>query len=102
MREVGTTPTEIVMSEPVQGSGDEAVRHRIREFILSRFPLARQHPPADDDSLLDLGLVDSLGVLELVEFVSDSFGITVSDEDLNPDNFGSIASLAIFVERKAG
>ena len=78
------------------------MRHRIREFILSRFPLARQQPPADDDSFLDLGLVDSLGILELVEFISESFGLMVTDEDLNPDDFGSIASLAALVRRKLG
>lgn len=90
------------MSDRLQRGDDEAVRRRIREFIVSRFPMARKRPPADEDSLLDLGLVDSLGILELVEFLSESFGVTITDEDLNPEAFRSIASLALFVEGKSG
>ena len=46
--------------------------------------------------------MDSLGILELVNFLIEAFGITVSDEDLLPENFNSIDNLATFVGRKAG
>ena len=90
------------MSEQRPFSLDEDPRDRIRQFILERFPLARQNPPGDADPLLESGLVDSLGILELVNFLIEAFGITVSDEDLLPENFNSIDNLATFVGRKAG
>ena len=81
-------------------SDQQDVGQRIRAFILERFPLARQAPPGDTDPLLASGLVDSLGILELVNFISEGFGITVTDEDLQPENFDSIRNLVAFVERR--
>jgi len=54
----------------------------------------------DDDSFLENGIVDSTGVLELVSFVEDEFGIEVKDEELVPDNFDSISKVANYIERK--
>ena len=88
------------MSDPQEMPRNNSVHTRIREFVLASFPLARQSPPQDDDSLLDSGIVDSLGILELVEFLTGSFGIVIDDQDLNPDDFRSISSLTEFVQRK--
>lgn len=90
------------MSEPQPSTGLDGVREEIRAFILERFPLARRNPPADSDPLLDSGLVDSLGVLELVQFVTEKYGVEVSDDDLHPENFDSIERLSAFVARKVG
>jgi len=76
------------------------VSDRIREFVRSRFPLARNLDFSDGDSLLDAGVIDSLGILDLVGFLEETFGIQASDEDLNPENFDSIATLVRFVEDK--
>ena len=76
------------------------VPDRIREFVRSRFPLARNLDFSDDDSLLDAGVIDSLGILDLVGFLEETFGMQASDEDLNPENFDSIATLTRFVESK--
>jgi len=54
----------------------------------------------DDDSLLGSGIVDSLGVLDLVAFVEGEFGITIDAEELLPENFQSISSLTCFVKTK--
>jgi acyl carrier protein len=89
------------MSEQPLSDRNRGARERIRDFILERFPLARQSPPGDADPLLESGLVDSLGILELVNFMTDTFGIAVSDEDLQPENFNSIDSLVAFVERES-
>ena len=75
---------------------------RIREFIYEQFPLAKKASLSDEDTLLESGIVDSLGILELVNFVTEKFGITVSDEDLQPETFNSIGSLAAFVEARRG
>ena len=72
----------------------------IRDFIYKQFPIAKQRKISNDEPLLDSGVVDSLGILEIVNFVEDEFKITVSDEDLLPDNFNSIQTLVIFVEQK--
>ena len=76
--------------------------HReIRQFIVDNF-LFGQHdtPLSDDGSLLEQGVIDSTGMLELVSFLEKRFGIKVEDEDLVPENLDSIASLVEFLERK--
>lgn len=72
----------------------------IRAFVLEHFPLARQRSVLNDDPLLDSGIVHSLGVLELVGYLESQFEITISDEELLPENFQSISSLAAFVLHK--
>jgi acyl carrier protein len=78
------------------------VRLRIREFILKHFPLARKQSNIGNHSpLLDSGIIDSLGVLDLVSFIEKEFKISIWDEDLLADNFESIASMAAFVQSKS-
>ncbi len=72
----------------------------IREFILKQFPLARQKQIGDDDSLLEDGIIDSLGTLDVVMFIEDRFGLVLEDSDLLSDNFESIARLTSFVDNK--
>jgi acyl carrier protein len=55
---------------------------------------------ADDVSFLEEGVVDSLGVMELVVFVEEEFGVRVADEDVTPEHFDSVNQLAAYVERK--
>ena len=74
----------------------------IREFIIKKFPLARKRQIQDSDALLETGMLDSQGVLEVVDFIERTFSITVADEDLIPENFQSISRIAIFVEAKTG
>ena len=54
----------------------------------------------DDDSFLEEGIVDSIGVLELVAFVDESFGVEVEDHEVTPDNFDSVNKLTAYVQRK--
>ncbi|MCI0417943.1 MAG: acyl carrier protein [Acidobacteria bacterium] len=78
----------------------EVISERVREFVLSHFPLARQRSIRDADSLLDNGIVDSMGILELVNYIEAEFAVAVSDEDLLPENFQSIERVAAFVLTK--
>jgi acyl carrier protein len=78
------------------------VRGALRRFLLEHFPAARSIERLDDAPLLESGIVDSLGILELVQFVSETLGANVGDEDLQPENFGSLDKLAAFVERQRG
>ncbi len=77
-----------------------AAMERIRDFLIKQFPTARTRPVSDDESLISNGIVDSLGVLEVVAFLEREFQVTVTDEELLPDNFQSIKSLATYVQRK--
>ena len=75
-------------------------KSKITHFILEKFPVARKRQLADDTALLEAGIVDSIGVLEIVAFIEQDFGIAVADDDLLPENFGSIACIARFIEAK--
>ena len=54
----------------------------------------------DDDSFLQEGIVDSVGVMDLVSFVEDNFNVEVDDQEIVPDNFDSINKLAQYVRSK--
>jgi len=73
---------------------------KIREFVISRFPLAKQGRLDDEQDLLQSGIIDSLGILEVVNYLSEEFSVVVSDEELLPENFSSISKLTSFTERK--
>jgi acyl carrier protein len=72
---------------------------RIREFVLQKFPLARKRKVTDHDNLLESGIIDSLGVLDLVTFLQQEFSVAVEDDDLTPENFQNIERMAQFVAR---
>jgi acyl carrier protein len=56
----------------------------------------------DDSSFLKSGVIDSTGVLELINYIEGRFGFIVSDEELIPQNLDSINNLIRFIERKTG
>lgn len=76
------------------------IREQIRGFVVQQFLFGEDNGMADDASLLDQGVVDSTGVLELVAFLESTYGFKVADDELVPDNLDSIKSLLQFVERK--
>jgi acyl carrier protein len=74
---------------------------RVRAFIEENFLFrADVSDLADADSLLENGVMDSTGILELVAFLESDFSIQMSDAEIIPDNLDSIASIAGYVERK--
>ena len=77
-----------------------AIREAIRNFIFENFILDAEDQLKDDDSLLEKGVIDSTGVLELVAFIEEKYGFTVEDEELIPENLDSIRNIAEFVRRK--
>ena len=73
----------------------------VRGFVTDNFLFGRKNVSlAGDDSLLEQGLIDSTGVLELVSFIENKFEIKVADDDLVPDNLDSINRLIAFIETK--
>jgi acyl carrier protein len=83
------------------GNVDSDVAAQLREFIVTAFLFGdRSQMPDDDDSLLETGVLDSTGVLELIEFLEDQFSIVVADTETVPQNLGSIARLTRYVQSK--
>ena len=81
----------------------DTVEAQVREFIKDNFLFREDLDDlAVSDSLLELGIIDSTGVLELVAFLEDSFGLTVADADIVPENLDSIAAISAFVGSKQG
>ncbi len=76
------------------------IRDSIRQFVLTHFPTARKRPLDDQDPLLERGIVDSLGILDMIAFLESEFQITVNDDDLIPENFKDIARITHYVEAK--
>lgn len=72
----------------------------VRQFILEHFPSARRRPLGEGDALLQSGIIDSMGVLDVVTFIENDFGITVNDDDLTPENFQTIGQIATYVQKK--
>ena len=80
----------------------DAIADKLRSFVSKRFPLAARGSLNDDDPLLQSGIIDSLGLLQVVEFIETEFDMLVSDEDMVSEIFGSIGALARYVEQRVG
>ena len=79
---------------------DSDLKKKLQDY-LKRFQWRdRANVIGDDDSFLDSGFIDSTGVLELVNFLEETFGITIEDEELLPDNLDSLNKLIAFVKKK--
>ena len=73
----------------------------IRKHIMESFLFTDDESALQDDaSLIAQGLIDSIGIMELVEFVEGSFGIKVDPKEIVPDNLDSVEKMVAFVERK--
>jgi acyl carrier protein len=77
------------------------IRDRLRAFVAEVFYLPDSVQLTDDVSLIQSGIVDSTGVLDIILFVESEFGIHVLDEEAVPANLESISRIAAFVERKS-
>ena len=88
------------MGKIIKGSGNE-IKVILRKFIAESFlPSAGLNSFADTESFMEKGIIDSTGVLELLEFVEDKFKIIVEDEEVIPDNLDSLNKITSFIERK--
>ncbi|MFO0726320.1 MAG: acyl carrier protein [Myxococcota bacterium] len=83
------------------GANEPEIREKLRSFISNNFLIGKgSHPPADADSFLETGLVDSTGVLEVVGYVQDTWELEIGDEDMLPENLDSIDNLTAYVKRR--
>jgi acyl carrier protein len=79
------------------------LREQIHGFVVENFLFGDAEPLRDDEmSLLDNGIMDSVGVMELVAFLEQDMGLSIEDSELVPENLDSIKNLVGFVTRKRG
>ena len=73
---------------------------KIRAFVIENFLYGEETGLTDDDSLLEEGIVDSTGILQLVTFLEREFSIVVGDEELVPENLDSLGQIKSYLQRK--
>lgn len=78
-----------------------SIETEVRQYILDNFLFGRTEVEVSSDaSFLDLGIIDSTGVLELITFLEDKYQIKIEDEELVPANLDSLNGITRFVEAK--
>jgi acyl carrier protein len=84
-------------------SNNESIEQDVREFLKDNFPLSADGVVLDrEDSLIEVGVIDSTGVLELIGFIEERYEVEIADEEVLPENLDSIANITRFVDEKTG
>lgn len=79
------------------------IETKIRKFLAENFILSEQADQLGaSDSFLEKGIIDSTGILELVFFVEDQFGVQIDTSEVLPENFDSIDNLSAYIRTKQG
>jgi acyl carrier protein len=79
------------------------IEAQIKDYIAKNLLFSDNgFPYAENVSFLDEGIVDSIGVMELVAFVGENFAVKVDDLDVTPDNFDSVNKMSAYIRRKKG
>jgi len=73
---------------------------RVRQFISENFYVSDETTLADDASLIKTGVVDSTGMLEVIAFLEGEYGISITDNEMIPENLETIGRIASFVAHK--
>ena len=76
------------------------ISERIRKFIIETFLFEEDDNLKGNTSLLENGIIDSTGVLELVMFIEETYGISVDDDEIVPENLDSISNITDYIQRK--
>jgi acyl carrier protein len=80
---------------------DQEIKQQITDFITSNFLFEDKEKTIDEkDSLLETGVIDSTGVLELIAYIEETYGIKVEDEDILPENLDTILDITYFIKQK--
>lgn len=80
---------------------NDRIAREIRGFVVSNFLFGQDDGRITEEvSFLESGTIDSTGVLELVGFVEQQYGISIGDRELIPENLDSISNVSRFVARK--
>lgn len=80
-----------------------SIEDKVRECILDNFLFTDdQSVLSNEDSFLDKGIIDSTGILEVIFFLEEEFGVKVDDEEMVPENLDSVNNIVKFVNKKQG
>lgn len=93
----------MLTSEPAYRAGhtDPTIVSKVRNFVFENFLYMNPgFQLADDDRLLEKGVVDSMGIAELISFVEAEFGVLASEDEISEANFGSLRAIATFIAGK--
>ena len=76
------------------------VKEKIKTFVVANFLFGDDEGLAEETSFLESGVIDSMGILELVDYIEKEFKVAISDEELLPENLDSINNISSFLENK--
>ena len=76
------------------------IKQKIRDFVVENFLFGDDGQLEDQTSFLEEGIIDSMGILELVDYIDKEFNITIADEELLPENLDSINNIAGYLGGK--
>ena len=76
-------------------------QQRVKQFIVDNFYVADPTALGDDVSLIEGGYIDSTGMLELIAFLENSFGVRIAENETVPENLETIGRIVAFLDRKA-
>lgn len=74
----------------------------IRQFIASEICGGNCEPINDTDLLIDQGIIDSMGIIVLLEFLEKKFAVTIEGDELLPENFATLEAISSLVDKKNG
>jgi acyl carrier protein len=80
---------------------NDEIRNRLLDFVVAQFGI----PAAEidvDASMVDQGVIDSIGLIEISGFIEDTFGMHIDEAEMTRDNFGSLNKMAAFIVHKQG
>ena len=78
-----------------------SIKKKVRGYILENYLFTDDESAlADDTSFLERGIIDSTGIMEVIAFLQEEFGIEVEDEEMVPENLDSVDNIAAYVSRK--
>ena len=79
----------------------EGVISSVKEFIVNNFLFGQEDEPiAENDSFMEKGIIDSTGILELIDFAEETYGISIEDNELLPENLDSLDNISRFILSK--
>ena len=78
------------------------IKEHIQQYIAENFLFGNGFDLSADASLIETGVIDSTGVMELVMTVEETYDIEVADDEIIPANFDSVNNIIAYIERKRG
>jgi len=91
----------ITESETRPNGSEASIMTKVRDFVHENFLyMMPDFELADDDRLLEKGVVDSMGIAEVISFIESQFGVFAAENEISEANFGSLRSIASFIAAK--